>query len=226
MIEKSCTKCGLTKPLTEFQSNMACRDGKRPDCKSCCSLLSRKYRDKNKDVLKKRKRTYYEFHKERIMEQHRDYIMRNEDAVFLRLQAYRSKNRKRISAWWSKSPRGMIGKGRQMALKRRPTDNAVTLDELMAMWSSQNGKCVVSGVTMTWGQGKTQPTSISIDRVDSALGYTKDNVRLICYQANSFKNRWSDQQMIAMAKSIVNHTNPEKMHWIESNSDDDRAWIH
>lgn len=209
--EKCCTKCGVSKPLSDFQSNKACRDGKRPDCKGCCRLFSRQYRDKNKDVLKKRKRTFYEFHKERIMEQHRDYIMRNEEAVFERLQAYRSRNRERIASWWEKSPRGMLGKGRQMALKRRPTENSVTLDELMDMWSAQDGRCVVSGLVMTWRQGKTQPMSISIDRIDSSVGYTKDNVRLVCYQVNAFKNRWTDEQMFTMALAIIANMKKPKL---------------
>ena len=224
MMMKICSKCGETKPLSEYAVNKACRYGKRPECKVCMKEFSRKWWLENREIIKTKKKTYYEKNKEKIQNQHRDYIARNKDAVFIMHQNYRNNNKEKIAAWWEKSPRGMIGKGLQMALKRRPTQNAVTVDELMDIWKSQDGKCVVSGLIMTWRKGKTQPTSISIDRIDSKLDYTKNNVRLVCYQVNSFKNRWSDEQMLSMATSICNHNNPEKMHWIESN-DDDRAWI-
>lgn len=33
--EKTCTKCGTTKPLDEFHVNRAGPDGRRPDCREC-----------------------------------------------------------------------------------------------------------------------------------------------------------------------------------------------
>jgi hypothetical protein len=73
----------------------------------------------------------------------------------------------------------------------------------MALWEDQKGLCAVSGLRMTWYKGKALPTSISIDRIDSAKGYTKVNVRLVCYAVNVFRNRWSDDDMYAIATAIV-----------------------
>ena len=56
---------------------------------------------------------------------------------------------------------------------------------------------------MTWGKGKLMPTSISLDRLDGSRGYELDNIRLVCYQVNTFRGRWSDEQMLAMARAIV-----------------------
>lgn len=89
------------------------------------------------------------------------------------------------------------------AIKRRTTINPATTDELMEMWHRQNNKCAVSGVEMTWGKGKLMPTSISLDRLDGSRGYELDNIRLVCYQVNTFRGRWSDEQMLAMARAIV-----------------------
>ncbi len=47
------------------------------------------------------------------------------------------------------------------------------------------------------------PTSISIDRIDPSLGYSFGNIRLVCYQVNTFRGRWTDEQMLAMARAIV-----------------------
>jgi hypothetical protein len=106
-------------------------------------------------------------------------------------------------AWRQKSPRQSINVSLLGALKRRPCDNPATLNELMAMWETQGGLCAMSGVKMTWAQGKVLPTSITLDRIDPFGDYTIDNVRLLCHAVNSFRGRMSDAEMISMARAIV-----------------------
>lgn len=75
----------------------------------------------------------------------------------------------------------------------------------MAVWVTQEGKCALSGVEMTWvgGQGKALPTSISIDRIRSSEPYTPGNVRLVCHAVNSFKLDMTDEEMIDLARRII-----------------------
>lgn len=74
---------------------------------------------------------------------------------------------------------------------------------LLTLWHRQEGKCALSGLPMTWvGSG---PTNISVDRINPKKGYTKDNVRLLCWAVNSFKLTGSDEQMIEMARAVVAH---------------------
>lgn len=91
------------------------------------------------------------------------------------------------------------------ALKRRPTERPANISDLMAMWLAQDGRCAVSGLPMTWYRGKALPTSVSIDRIDNARGYSRDNVRLICYAINTFRGRWDDDHVLTMARAIVAH---------------------
>ena len=35
------------------------------------------------------------------------------------------------------------------------------------------------------------------------MGYERRNLRLVCWQANMFKNEWSDAEMLDMARAIV-----------------------
>ena len=102
-----------------------------------------------------------------------------------------------------RDPAQAMGKSLRRALYRRPTKNSVTLNQLMNIWRKQDGKCAVTGLVMTWAKGTYLPTSISIDRIDSSIGYRLDNVRLICYAINAFKGVWSDDHMIEMARAIV-----------------------
>jgi len=57
---KQCSKCKKIKPLSEFRKQKDCKDGYRPNCKSCESISEKKYRqtDKGRAYHKARKRRF------------------------------------------------------------------------------------------------------------------------------------------------------------------------
>jgi hypothetical protein len=79
----------------------------------------------------------------------------------------------------------------------------ITIQDLMDIFETQEGKCALSGVKMTWHQGKIQPTSISIDRIDNSKGYIPGNVRLVCVVVNAFKSTQTDSELYEFAKQLV-----------------------
>lgn len=101
------------------------------------------------------------------------------------------------------SPRHSLNINLLTALKYRPCDNPITLDQLAQLFADQDGRCALSGILMTWGKGRVTATSISLDRIDTDGDYTHGNVRLLCHAVNSFRGRMSDAEMIAMASAIV-----------------------
>jgi len=92
--------------------------------------------------------------------------------------------------------RRALGENLKSARGRRP--GSVTLDDLMEMFIKQGGRCAVSGVKMTWNNGKQggrwRPTSLSVDRVDPDKDYERDNLRLVCNQANTMKGKMTDAE--------------------------------
>lgn len=42
-------------------------------------------------------------------------------------------------------------------------------------------------MTLVWGNGKKNIYNLSVDRIDSSKGYTKDNIQLVCAAANMMK---------------------------------------
>ncbi len=198
---KKCISCGEVKTLDAFHRS---KDSRQRKCKLCVSHWHREYnsRPEIKAAKAPRVRAYNKVYRANNLE----------------------KSRSDYKIWRVKNPVQSLGKSLRRALRRRPTENHVTVKELVSMFNDQAGRCALSDVKMTWGLGAYFPTSISIDRIDSSKGYTKDNVRLLCYAVNAFKGVWGDDHVIAIAKAIANKHNPEQMHWIESN-DDDRAWI-
>jgi hypothetical protein len=65
--------------------------------------------------------------------------------------------------------------------------------DLHAIYVASGNRCAVTGVPFSLDRyGTTRaPFAPSIDRIDSALGYTRKNVRLTCQIANLAMNVWS-----------------------------------
>lgn len=106
-------------------------------------------------------------------------------------------------AWRQKSPRHSLNVSLNSCLKRCPTKNPITIAELVTLWERQNELCALSGIRMTWAQGRLLPTSITLDRIVPGRGYAKGNVRLVCHAVNSFRGQMTDSEMLDMAKAIV-----------------------
>jgi hypothetical protein len=64
MEEKVCSKCKITKPITEFHKNSYRKVGYRSDCKDCKKLLSKKYREEKKEVIDEYNKNYRMLKKE------------------------------------------------------------------------------------------------------------------------------------------------------------------
>lgn len=89
----------------------------------------------------------------------------------------------------------------------------IDLDYLCGLYVKQNGKCGMSNVFMeTAGQGDQ---SVSLDRIDSSKGYTKDNVQLTCWRINNAKNDGTattfQEMCAAVTKKYIEDTINEKI---------------
>lgn len=88
----------------------------------------------------------------------------------------------------------------------------ITKEDLMILWKSQRGKCVVSGLDMTYelGEGRLY-TNVSIDQIHPSQGYTIDNIQLVCMAVNQLKSDFGMDIVIALCKAIIEH-NQESEH--------------
>lgn len=65
--------------------------------------------------------------------------------------------------------------------------------------------CSMTGIALVWdyeGEGKN-PWSPSLDRIDCSLGYTVDNLRLVCWAYNVARSNWADEIVLAMAQGLL-----------------------
>jgi hypothetical protein len=100
-----------------------------------------------------------------------------------------------------KTPRFNLYSTLRLAKKR--AEVTIDVEYLLNLFEEQKGFCALSGIKMTWATGKTEPTSISIDRIDNSKGYIPGNVRLICVVVNAFKSTQTDDELYEFAKTLV-----------------------
>lgn len=81
--EKKCCKCGELKQASDFYKNRSKRDGLSTECKICSNsgrqTYFSKYREENKEKIKKRNSKLYNNKRDIILENQRAYYMLNKD---------------------------------------------------------------------------------------------------------------------------------------------------
>lgn len=75
---------------------------------------------------------------------------------------------------------------------------------LTELWENQNHKCALTGIEMMLrvAEVNSLPTTVSIDRIDSDIGYVKGNIQLICHSINLAKNDFTNDEIINFIKLL------------------------
>ena len=88
--------------------------------------------------------------------------------------------------------------------KSRNKECDLTLEYLKEVWENQDGVCGYTGMKLThhmWNTTKI-PTTASLDRIDSSLGYVRGNVQFVSVMANFAKSDFTHEEMVLFCKSI------------------------
>jgi hypothetical protein len=126
-------------------------------------------------------------------------------------QCYDCKNVKRTAntlEWSKTAPLEEIFKEQLYNANKRATKRGkytcdITVAELIEIYNKQSGKCYISGRELKTEVGHLD--RISIDRIDSTKGYTKENVGLVCSQINLIKLDMSVELLLTYVKDIYEH---------------------
>lgn len=92
-------------------------------------------------------------------------------------------------------------------IKYRTKEVDLTLQDLKDIFDSQNGVCAYSKVKLEKvpRSGKSNPIyTMSLDRIDSKIGYIKNNIQFISIAMNHLKNAMTHQQMLEMLEILKN----------------------
>ncbi len=86
--------------------------------------------------------------------------------------------------------------------------NTLSLEDVLELYTAQEGKCALSGVEMTYISGKGRVgTNIGIDRIEHQGPYIKENVRLVCNYVNTMRLDKTDEEFFWWCKRILNTNN-------------------
>lgn len=95
----------------------------------------------------------------------------------------------------------LVGQARYRAVKY---DRPITITPEWVLERLIAGHCEATGFPFTFDVGKGhQPYTPSIDRVDSALGYTPENCRVVITAFNHGRNQWSDDILAGWARAFL-----------------------
>ena len=90
--------------------------------------------------------------------------------------------------------------------KNKNLDFTLTYEYLLGLWEEQGGHCALSDLPMSVhscdvGQSNNN-TVVSLDRIDSNLGYTISNTQLVCVMMNTMKSNMTQQKFIEMCSLV------------------------
>jgi len=151
--------------------------------------IQQKYREKNRDKIRKRSQLWSRKNRRNLSEKQR--INREKDRVSKGITKYQKPltiNSPFVRAY--------------NTIKNSPKrDCLVTIDDIREQFDMQKGLCALSGLTLlipkSSGDQKIKyPTNLSIDRIDSSLPYQKGNIQLVCLALNYAKNDWNNSLII------------------------------
>lgn len=85
--------------------------------------------------------------------------------------------------------------------------HTITIEDILEIYKKQKGLCVYSGIQLQFinTTNKINMNNLSIDRIDSNKGYTKDNIQLLSFCANQAKSNSSHKYFIEFIKDSYNH---------------------
>ncbi len=92
----------------------------------------------------------------------------------------------------------------QHAKYRKKHEFNITFDDILEIYNKQNGLCVYTKETLTYvlGEGNVN-TNMSLDRIDSNKGYTKDNIQLTLRIINTMKTNLKETDFLNFCKLVT-----------------------
>jgi hypothetical protein len=226
MIELNCPECGKPFEKTHWRKmfcSFPCQNrSKSRNWRAAnpiqAKVLDKKSRDNCRENRLPRMRAWHEANKEQQNEKRREWHHSHKGEANERRSAHyyadhelHKENQKvrnydaRLTHPW----RALLHGARARALKKK-VPYALTKEWAMETWT---GRCAVTNVEFKLGLREWGPKAFSpsIDRIVPSLGYVPGNCRFVLWMVNAFKYDGTDEDMIAIARAIVENVDRKNM---------------
>jgi len=84
---------------------------------------------------------------------------------------------------------------------KRKQDFSITLQDVVNAWNEQGRICAYSGREMTLEAGHLN--TVSIERIDSKIGYTPENTILVCQAINRMKSDFEYNDFYDLCRDVT-----------------------
>ena len=111
-----------------------------------------------------------------------------------------NRSRAKINATIEGRAKIFLQNAKKAAVKRNQKFELV-IDDVIEMWNQQERVCAYSGRWMTLEPSKLE--TVSIERIDSDQGYTKENTILVCQAINRMKSDFSLQEFYELCSDVA-----------------------
>ena len=102
-----------------------------------------------------------------------------------------------------------IWRNAQKSAEKRKQEFSITLNDIVKAWREQNEICAYSGRKMTLVAA--QLNTVSIERIDSKIGYTPNNTILVCQAINRMKSDFEYDDFYALCRDVAEFLGDEKL---------------
>lgn len=180
-----CRDCGKSEHETEFDKNRQVGN----ICSNCKKKFIKSWREENVEYRADYKRQWNTDSPDKIIKYQKQERVRRQSspANFIKeLVGIKRRNMAHL-------PNSKDKRAQQKAKTPERRIFTITVEDVVALWDKQNGRCAISGMPMAHEFKNLR--SVSIDRIDSDLGYTLDNIQLVCQWVNYAKNRYSNAEI-------------------------------
>jgi hypothetical protein len=176
-IEKRCPNCRLVKPLSEFYDRSD-HGGKKPQCKPCYSAIVSRTQDPELKSAWSRN--------------NREKLNKGQRANYAR-------RRLGLRGWLTTNLTS-----RRQQCRKAGIEYTIKVSDLLDLYEEQRGLCALTGRKMKWGADTNQGSdTLSVDRVDAAGPYVRENIRLVTHWANVARQRLSDEELFAFCEAVL-----------------------
>lgn len=93
--------------------------------------------------------------------------------------------------------------------KKRNQEFSLEISDIVDFWNEQAGICAYSGREMTLTAG--QLNTVSIERIDSTIGYTKGNTILVCQAINRMKSDFTFEDFYELCRDVADFMGDESL---------------
>lgn len=113
--------------------------------------------------------------------------------------------------------RRLITLTRYEARVRRNLEFDLNIDQLVEILEKQNFQCALTGWDLEFTPGGNfdgrNPRGCTLDRKDNKLGYTVDNVQLVCCIANVIRSKLSLEDFKCLCEAVTAKSNTQVLHF-------------